>query len=92
MPDRCDFRKVNAPPAKADGFSSRLDAGLVRHSADLTHQGRHNSKYRPPQLVAQPRDVIHTPTSVTTSPANIATVRGSENRIHAHSIVTGGLR
>ncbi len=40
----------------------------------------------------QPRDVTHTPSKVTASPANIAMVRGSENNIHAHSIVTGGLR
>ncbi|QTK81937.1 Hypothetical protein AT6N2_L1120 [Agrobacterium tumefaciens] len=37
-------------------------------------------------------DVIHTPTRVITSPLSIINVRGSENSIHAHSIVTGGLR
>lgn len=42
--------------------------------------------------IGQPREVSHTPTKVTASPANIAKVRGSENNIQAHSIVTGGLR
>lgn len=42
--------------------------------------------------IAQAPEVIHTPINVTASPANIATVRGSENSIHAQSIVTGGLR
>ena len=41
-----------------------------------------------PQL----RDVIQTPTSVTASPKNIATVNGSENSAQAQSMVTGGLR
>ena len=44
------------------------------------------------KLRAHDCDVIQTPTRVTKSPTNIATVSGSENIIHAQSMVTGGLR
>ena len=39
-----------------------------------------------------PREVSHTPISVTARPMNIAGLSGSENSIQAHSMVTGGLR
>jgi hypothetical protein len=65
--------------------------GLPNSRANVAARSAH----RPRRMFGrsgQPRDVTHTPTSVTASPAKIATLNGSENNIQAHSMVTGGLR
>ena len=68
----------------------RLAAGAAAPSSLKVWRRQHDPR-RGNDLI-YPREVSHTPTSVTASPRNMAGVSGSANSAQAHSMVTGGLR